>query len=119
MLGSLLAEPTREHRPETVERARRLMEDASPPAIVAALQAMKDRADATGELAGLDLPTLVLVGEQDATAPVPVAEEMCGALPNCRLAVIPEAGHLSSLENPEAFTAELRSFLESLDGARP
>lgn len=114
MLGTLLAETTRTGQPDTIDRVRRLMERASPQAFVAALQAMKDRADASDELAGLNVPTLVLVGDQDATAPVEVAEEMCAELPDCRLAVIESAGHLSNLENPEAFTAELRSFLESL-----
>ena len=115
LLKSLLAEATRQHKPETVERIRGIMQEASPPAIVAALQAMADRTDASEELATLDVPTLVLVGDSDATAPIPVAQEMAERLPRARLAVIPEAGHLSSLENPSVFTAELRSFLEGLD----
>ncbi len=115
LLGSLLTEQTHSTRPDVVELARRLMSDASPEAVVAALEAMKRRSDATAELDGLDVPTLVIVGEQDATAPVDVAEEMAQRLPKARLAVIPGAGHLSSLEQPEAFNAELQRFLQELE----
>ena len=114
LLGTLLTKETHASRPEIVEHARRLMSDASPDAVVAALEAMKQRSDATEDLAGLDVPTLVLVGDKDATAPVDVAEEMAQQLPNARLAVIPDAGHLSNLEQPEAFNAELKAFLDEL-----
>ena len=115
LLGTLLTEETHKSRPDVVEQARRLMSDAAPEAIVAALEAMKRRSDATEELAGLDVPALVLVGDQDATAPVEVAEEMSEQLPNARLAVIQGAGHLSNLEQPDQFTAEVRAFLGELD----
>lgn len=113
-LGNLLSEQTRQSRPDVVDHARRLMADVSPEAVVAALEAMKGRPDASEELGGLDLPALVIVGEEDATTPVDVAEDMCRRLPDARLAVIPAAGHLSSLEQPEPFTAKLRTFLEEL-----
>ena len=113
LLNTLLAEQTRQRRPDVVERTRRLMQDATPEAFVGALEAMKRRSDATGELASIDVPTLVLVGDQDATAPVEVAEEMTRRLPRARLAVIPGAGHLSNLESP-AFTTELEAFLDEL-----
>jgi pimeloyl-ACP methyl ester carboxylesterase len=113
-LQALLTEETHAERPEIVEHARRLMSDASPAAVVAALEAMKRRSDATGDLAGLDVPTLVVVGEQDGSSPVDVAEEMAQRLPHARLAVIPGAGHLSNLEQPEVFNAELKAFLGEL-----
>ncbi len=114
LLGNLLTEETRTSRPEIVDGTRRLMLDISPDAVVAGLEAMKRRTDATEELAGLDLPALVLVGDQDATAPVEVAGEMASKLPRARLAIIPGAGHLSNLEQPERFTAELKAFLDEL-----
>jgi pimeloyl-ACP methyl ester carboxylesterase len=91
-----------------------LMQQASPEHMVAALEAMKRRPDSTGELAGLDLPALVVVGEHDGSAPPAVAADMAAQLPRARLVTIPDAGHLSSLENAEAFNAELRAFLGTL-----
>lgn len=115
LLGNLLTEETHAQRHEIVEHARRLMLDASPGAVIAALEAMKRRSDASEDLAGLDVPTLILVGDKDASAPVDVAEEMAQHLPNARLAIIPDAGHLSNLEQPKAFNAELKAFLNELD----
>ena len=93
---------------------RRLMEAVAPQRVVAALEAMKRRPDSTADLAGVGIPTLVVVGEEDTVAPPEVAEEMRDRLPDARLAVIPQAGHLSNLEDPEAFNAELTAFLEKL-----
>ena len=114
LLGTLLTEETHTDRPEIVEHARGLMLDTAPETVIAGLEAMKRRSDATEELAGLDVPTLVMVGDQDATVPVDVAEDMAKQLPNARLAVIPDAGHLSNLEQPQAFNAELKAFLDEL-----
>jgi 3-oxoadipate enol-lactonase len=114
MVGSLLSDETRGSRPDVVARAREVIEQVGVDSIVAALEAMKRRPDSTGELAGIDEPALVVVGEHDGPAPPAVAEEMVAELPHGRLAVIPGAGHLSNLEAPEAFNRALRSFLESL-----
>jgi pimeloyl-ACP methyl ester carboxylesterase len=55
----------------------------------------------------------VIVGERDAITPVDEAQAMQRALPRSTLCVIPDAGHLSSLEQPEAFTLALEDFLRS------
>ncbi len=114
MLGTLLSDETRAQRPDVVERTRALMGTTPPATIVAALEAMKNRVDATGELAGIDIPVLVVVGEHDVPSPRSVAEEMAEAVPDGRLEVLPGAGHLSSLEAPEAFNRVLGSFLAGL-----
>jgi 3-oxoadipate enol-lactonase len=111
---NLLSEHTHQHRPDIVERVRDLMQQASPDGVVAALEAMKKRPDVSEELAAVDIPTLLVVGENDKTSPVEVMQEMQERLPNARLTVIPSAGHLSSLEAPEEFNAELLRFLEEL-----
>ena len=56
------------------------------------------------------VPTLLLWGERDLRAPLPVAERMLAAIPRARLAVIPGAAHVSNLERPEAFNAAVREF---------
>ncbi len=114
LLGTLLSEHTREHRPDVVDKTRQLMQQASPEGVVAALEAMKRRPDVSEELAAVDVPTLLVVGENDKTSPVDVMREMQERMANARLTVIPSVGHLSSLEAPEEFNAELRRFLEEL-----
>jgi len=114
-LGSLPSAHTREHKPEVMDQLRAIAGNVTGGWIIDALEAMKNRPDPTELLAEVDLPALVIVGEDDGVSPVEVAEDMVRRLPNARLAVIPKAGHLSNLEDPDAFNAELRSFLESLE----
>ncbi len=73
------------------------------------------QADRLDELAAAlgAAPTLVIVGEQDLPF-VPHAERMAAAIPGARLAVIPDAGHSPQFENPDAWYAELSSFLDAL-----
>ena len=113
LLGGLLSEHTRQEQPAVVERARRLM-DNPPAGFIGALAAMKRRSDASAELAGIDVPTLVVVGEEDSVSPPSVAEDMSRRIPRCRLVTLPGAGHLSSLEAPEAFNEALGGFIADL-----
>lgn len=70
-------------------------------------RAIIGRADSRPHLAGITVPTLVLVGEQDAVTPPEVAREMAEAIPGARLTVVPDSGHVSTLERPEAVTSAL------------
>jgi len=111
LLAGLLSDHTRAHRLELVEQVRRLM--ANPAAgYVGALEAMKHRPDATSELAAIEVPTLVVVGEDDAPSPPEVATAMHQAIPGSELVVLPRAGHLSNLEAPDEFNAAVAEFLE-------
>ena len=64
-------------------------------------------------LASLEMPVLVLVGEQDRPF-VGSSERMAKAIPGARLVVIPDAGHSPQVENPEAWWAALTAFLEEV-----
>jgi pimeloyl-ACP methyl ester carboxylesterase len=64
-------------------------------------------------LAGIRVPTLVIVGDQDQPFVAP-SEYMAKKIPGARLAVIPGAGHSSNLDQPEAFNRVLREFLAGL-----
>jgi pimeloyl-ACP methyl ester carboxylesterase len=113
LLGGLLSEQTRASRLDLVEQVRRLM--ANPSAgYIGALEAMKHRPDATAELAGIAVPTLVVVGEDDTLAPPDVARDMQERIPGAGLAVLPGAGHLSNLEAAEAFNDAVAGFLARL-----
>ena len=79
----------------------------------AMMPTMVTQADRLEALGQLDVPALIIVGEQDAPF-VTDSEEMAKAIPGATLAVIPEAGHEPQFENPEAWWAALRTFLASL-----
>jgi pimeloyl-ACP methyl ester carboxylesterase len=74
-------------------------------------RAIMHRADSRPDLPRIAVPTLVAVGEGDTLTPPHLAEEMAAGIPGARLAKIPGAGHLPSMEKPEAVTALLRDWL--------
>jgi len=110
----VLSEYTRQHLPEVEMRVRQMIEATTAQGIAAASRGMAQRADSTDLLAGISCPTLVIVGEEDALTPPSVAREYAAQIPGAQFVVITNAGHLSNLEQPEAFLQAVRGFLGSL-----
>jgi pimeloyl-ACP methyl ester carboxylesterase len=71
------------------------------------------KADNRPQLANIDVPALILHGEQDAIFPMSVAEEIEAGIPRARLVPIPLAGHTANLEQPTVTNEAIRDFLES------
>jgi pimeloyl-ACP methyl ester carboxylesterase len=115
LLPALLGSTTFERRAAVSGRVRGLVAGAPPAAVAWASRAMAARPDSFEVLRGTDVPAVVVVGDQDVLSPVAQAQEMADALPQGRLAVVPEAGHLSAIEDPEAFGAVVTGFLDELD----
>jgi pimeloyl-ACP methyl ester carboxylesterase len=114
MLPRLLAPATLQGRPDVVERVRGMILRASVNAVLGALAGMADRPDSTPLLSGFRCPVLFLVGAQDALSPPEEAEGMCARVPGGRRVVVPEAGHLSPMENPAVVNEALAGFLGSV-----
>lgn len=114
MLPKLLGDTTRESRPAVVAEAKKIGAAQPKDGIMAAVAALRDRPDAVPGLGNIRVPTLILVGEQDAVTPPDGAKKMAAAIPGSKLVVIPAAGHLSNLEDPAAFTTAVREFLVGL-----
>jgi pimeloyl-ACP methyl ester carboxylesterase len=66
--------------------------------------------DTRNLLPRIDVPTLVLWGDDDRRSPMSVAEALHTAIPGAELAIIPNAGHLSNMEQPDAFNVHVRHF---------
>jgi len=79
----------------------------------AQILALLTRPDRTDLLATLGLPTLVLCGREDGWSPLARHEQMARLIPGCRLVAVPECGHMSTMERPEAVTDALADWLES------
>jgi len=108
---SIFAPQTFERDPETVQFIQDIIEETSPTAIVGTLLALAARTDTTPSLPNINVPTLILVGEHDPLTPPSAAEEMHAKIANSELHVIPDAAHMSNLENPEVFNQRLLDFL--------
>lgn len=75
-------------------------------------QAIMGRPDSRPGLAGIAVPTLVLVGEEDEITPPTEAQEIAGGIgAPARLVTVPGCGHLSTLEAPDAVTRELLAWM--------
>lgn len=106
-----LVGPSSTRRDETLAFAGELLARNRVEGVIGALEAMKNRPDSTADLSRISVPTVVIVGEQDQPSPPEVAEEMANAIPGARLVVVPDAGHLSNIENPAAFNQGLQQLL--------
>lgn len=118
VLPSLLGETSRRERPDLVADVRHRILAANPEGVARALLAMRDRPDSTPLLSALRVPALVLAGAEDTLTPPDESRSLAASLPDARFRGIPAAGHLSNLENPEAFNAVLAEFLGEL-ASRP
>jgi YbgC/YbaW family acyl-CoA thioester hydrolase len=117
MLPKLLAKSAPH---ELAEQVRAMMAAAPVPGLLGALAAMRDRPDSTDLLPELrGFPTLVVVGAEDVLTPPREAEGMAKAIPGAKLAIIPNAGHLAPLEQPEVFNQHLAALLAGVAESRP
>jgi 3-oxoadipate enol-lactonase len=111
MIPKLLGETTRSARPAVADHVRSLIVSNPPEAIAGALTAIMTRTDSTPLLQKIDCPVLVIVGAEDVVTPPALSEQMHQALHKSELVTLPAAGHLSNIEQPDAFNAALSRFL--------
>jgi 3-oxoadipate enol-lactonase len=109
----LISDYTRQHFPEVELRIRQMIDAATTQGIAAASRGMALRTDSTDLLNIITCPTLVLVGEQDALTPPELAQDYAARIPGAQFVVIPYAGHLSNLEQPQAFLQAVSGFLQA------
>jgi 3-oxoadipate enol-lactonase len=114
MIPKLLGKTSHERRPELREWLERQIAAAPPAGVAAAQRGMAERPDRGPLLPRIAVPALIVVGEEDEITPPVESERMAGEIPGARLVVIPEAGHLASLERPDVFNGALRDFLRDL-----
>ena len=107
----LLGATTKADNPALLDALRERTAANPAEGVIGALAAMAERPDSTPTLATIDVPTLVMVGEEDGLTPPALHAEMAAAIPDSRLVVIPAAGHMSPLEAPAAFNAAFGDFL--------
>ncbi|MSR25361.1 MAG: alpha/beta fold hydrolase [Nitrospiraceae bacterium] len=114
MLPKLLSPVALQTKPNLVQRVRTTIEQTQISGIAGALMAMAERPNSVPLLAQIACPTLVITGELDGPTPPADGKLMAEKILGARLEIISQAGHLSNLEQPDAFTGAVRSFLNSL-----
>ena len=114
MMPKLLGKTTHETKPDAEANVRRLIKQQSPVAIRTAIHRMMHRPDSTPLLAQVSVPTLVITGAEDEMIPVEESRRIASGIRGAKLVIIPGAGHLANLEQPEAFNTALNEFLAAL-----
>ena len=112
LLGHWFLPGTLTQRPHLADRATKtLLHDD--PDVHAALWEMIAAFDATGQLAAVTAPALVVVGEHDTSSPIASARQLRDLIPHAQLQIIPRAAHLSPIESPAAVAGHLHAFLRA------
>lgn len=111
LLPGMVGRTTRRERPEVPAALDAMMRRADPAAVADAREALIGRDDSAPSLPTITVPTLVLCGDEDALTPLAESRALADAIPGARLAVVPQAGHCSNLEQPAVFNALLSEFL--------
>lgn len=88
-----------------------MMKDTGASTFIRQQKALLARADYRQDLAAIQVPTLVVVGEADTITPIAMAEEIANGIPGAQLTVIRDSGHLSTLEEPAAVNIALEGWL--------
>ena len=114
MMPKLFSPAALRQRPDLIQQVRAIIEANQISGIAGDLMAMAERPDSTSLLKEINVPTLVIVGEQDVATPPSDARIMADGIQDSRLVAIPEAGHLSNFEKPEVFNRALIEFLETI-----
>lgn len=102
--------PFREKRPDVVDPVRAMIRATKPAGFIGCCHAIA-ALDLTDRLHAINVPTLVIVGEDDPSAPVAAARTIHERIKGSELAILKSASHLSSAEQPEAFNRAVTTFL--------
>ena len=114
MVPRLFGKTTLDTRPDLVDGALRMMRQMSPEDIAQVQRGMAERPDSIDTLKSINVPTLLVTGDEDILTGINEAELMRQRIAGSQLRVIPKAGHYSPWEQPEEATRLLRQFLDSL-----
>src|SRR5215472_9795214 len=115
LLPRLLGRTTLETRADRVSGAREMMSRMTVAGIVAVQQGMAARPDSIPTLKTINVPTLIVAGEEDILTPLPEAELMKKHIPGSRLELVPRAGHYAAFEQPAYCGKLLRTFLNGMN----
>ena len=112
MIPKLMGRTTVGTRPDLVDGARAMMRKMSAEDICLVLRGMAERPDSVADLKSINVPTLIVIGEEDVLSTVADGELMRQNIAGSQLKVVPKAGHYAPWEQPELVGKVLRQFLD-------
>lgn len=113
-LPTIFHEKNLNKKSEAVKLIRDIIEKTSPNAVAGMLIALAARTNTTGNLTNIKVPTLIMVGQFDELTPPACSTAMKEKIPGAEMHILPDAAHVSNLENPEEFNRHLLDFLKKI-----
>lgn len=116
MIPKLLGKTTGQSRPDLVSGVMRMMRKMSPQSVAQVQRGMAERPDSVADLKTINVPTLIVTGDEDILTGPPEADLMRQNIPSSQLKIIRRAGHYSAWEQPAEVGQMLRVFFDSVHG---
>jgi pimeloyl-ACP methyl ester carboxylesterase len=113
-IAGLMGKSTRDRRPDTYDAMHRMMAQTDVDGIVGGLEAMIARPDSTDTLATIDVPALIVVGDEDVLTPPKDARRLQEGIAGSGIEILTGAGHLSNVERPASFNTVVSEFVGTL-----
>lgn len=110
-IKTVLSPKTFENKKDVVDFVKNMILENDEKGIAGNLIALATRTDTSDVLSKIDVPVLIIVGEDDALTPPSLAQSIQSKIKTSEIAIIPDAGHLSNIENTDAFNEKILKFL--------
>jgi len=112
IIKKLFAQETFTKNKNVVDAVKEMIISTQKQSLCNTLHALAERKETCDQLSEINIPVLIMVGQEDKITPIAAAQQMHEKILNSKLEIIQQAGHLSNLENPTAFNTHLVNFLE-------
>jgi pimeloyl-ACP methyl ester carboxylesterase len=119
MVDRLVSAETKASSPHIVDELQKMIDATAPSAVAAAQRGMADRSDASDLLPLLKFPTLFICGEDDQITPAAEMALMAKAVPGSRTEIIPAAGHMAPMEQPDLTNQVIDEFMKRAAAGEP
>ena len=104
---------TFDRNPDAVQKIRTIINSTAPSSVTSTLTALAERDEVCSKLGNINVPALILCGDEDVVTPVEQSKVLQSKIPGAQLQILQEAGHMSNLEQPEAFNRHLMDFIRT------
>jgi len=114
IIKKLFAQETFTKNKNVIDAVREMIISTPKQSLCNTLHALAERKETCDQLPEINIPVLIMVGQEDKITPIAAAQQMHEKILNSKLEIIQQAGHLSNLENLTAFNTHLVNFLETV-----
>ena len=113
-IANIFSDETKKTKGDVVEKIKRTILSTRAEAVTATLSVLAERQNLCSSISQIEVPTLIICGEQDIVTPVEQAEFLHDTIPNSQLKIIENAGNMSNLAKPDEFNMHIVEFLSGI-----